>query len=128
MRTRPSPVQWTAYAFGRPLPASMRDWVRNDLVGGDHALARHMIRSQIPFLPVYAVFLLLPGPIWLRLSTAGLGLMLSLFFSVAYMAHNRVRRLEKNGLPGDLENERVTQRRAAEQAAYEKWRSTLTPQ
>ncbi|MGV9744446.1 DUF5313 family protein [Rhodococcus zopfii] len=125
MRTRPSPVQWTAYALGRPLPASMRDWVRNDLVG-DHALARHMIRSQIPFLPVYAVFLLLPGPIWLRLSTAGLGLMLSLFFSVAYMAHNRVRRLEKNGLPGDLENERVTQRRAAEQAAYEKWRSTLT--
>ena len=125
MRTRPSPIQWIAYTFGRPLPASMREWVRNDLVG-DHAVSRHMIRSQIPFLPVYAAFLLLPGPIWLRLSTAGLGLMLSLFFSISYMAHNRSRRLEKNGLPGDLENDRVV-RRAAEQAAYERWRNTLAP-
>ncbi len=106
MHTRPGPVRWTAYAFGRPLPASMREWVRNDLVG-DHAVLRHMIRSQIPFLPpVYAAFMLLPGPIWLRVSTVGLGVMLSLFFSVAYMAHNRMRRLEKNGLPGNLENER----------------------
>ncbi|MGW4577444.1 DUF5313 family protein [Rhodococcus aetherivorans] len=124
MRTRPGPFQWLAYAVGRPLPASMREWVRNDLIG-DHAVARHMIRSQVPFLPLYAAFLLLPGPVWLRLSTMGLGVALALFFSAAYMAQNRRRRLERNGLPGDLENPRRVRERDAEKAAYERLHSTI---
>ncbi|MDV7268228.1 DUF5313 family protein, partial [Rhodococcus oxybenzonivorans] len=32
-RSRPTPFQWLGYAFGRRLPDSMQDWVRNDLIG-----------------------------------------------------------------------------------------------
>ena len=66
-RTRPGPIQWLGYAVGRKLPDSMQDWVRNDLVG-DWAVPRHLIRSMVPFVPVFAAFFLFPGPLGLRAS------------------------------------------------------------
>ncbi len=69
---RPNPFQWIAYACGRKLPDSMQDWVRNDLIG-DWAVPRHMIRSMVPFLPIFAAFFLFPGPVWLRGSMVLLG-------------------------------------------------------
>ncbi|QBJ98629.1 hypothetical protein ERC79_09240 [Rhodococcus sp. ABRD24] len=116
---RPNPFQWIAYSCGRKLPDSMQEWVRNDLVG-DYAVPRHMIRSMVPFIPVFAAFFLFPGPLWLRGSMVLLGVLLALFFSAAYMEQNRRRRLEKNGLPADLENPKKTARYNAEKAAYEK--------
>ncbi len=41
-RSRPTAVQYIAYSYGRILPASMRDWVRNDLAGKG-ATARTMM-------------------------------------------------------------------------------------
>ena len=32
-RRRPNALQYIAYSYGRVLPESMRDWVRNDLAG-----------------------------------------------------------------------------------------------
>ncbi len=32
-RTRPNFLQYIGYCYGRRLPDSMRDWVRNDLAG-----------------------------------------------------------------------------------------------
>ncbi|NLU83216.1 DUF5313 family protein [Rhodococcus sp. HNM0569] len=117
-RKRPNPLQWIAYTFGRPLPASMQDWVRNDLTG-DWAVPRHLIRSMVPFLPVFAAFLLFPGPLALRGAMILLGVLLALFYSLAYMAQNRARRLERHGLPGDLENPRKKSAHDAERRAYE---------
>ncbi len=37
----------------------MQDWVRNDLIG-DWAVPRHLIRSMVPFIPVFAAFMLFP--------------------------------------------------------------------
>ncbi|MER2225363.1 MAG: DUF5313 family protein, partial [Rhodococcus sp. (in: high G+C Gram-positive bacteria)] len=84
-RTSPNPLQWLGYSVGRKLPDSMQDWVRNDLIG-DWAVPRHLIRSMVPFIPVFAAFMLFPGPWALRASMVLLGVLLALFYSVSYMA------------------------------------------
>ncbi|TQF69107.1 hypothetical protein FK531_10070 [Rhodococcus spelaei] len=120
--TRPNPLQWVAYACGAKLPDSMHAWVLRDLTG-DHFLIRHLIRAMVPFLPLFAVFMLFPGPLWLRGSMVLLGVLLALFYSVVYMDQNRARRLQKNGLPQDLENPRRRAAREAQENAYDRaWR------
>ena len=94
-RTRPTPWQWVGYAFGRTLPSTMTDWVANDLTG-DHAVVRHLIRGQVPFLPIYAVFMFFPGELWLRGAMVLLAVLLSLFFTASYMEENRQRRLVRH--------------------------------
>ncbi|MGV9412050.1 DUF5313 family protein [Nocardia sp. NPDC003693] len=115
---RPNPIQWLGYACGRRLPDSMLDWVRNDLTGR-WAGPRHLVRGLVPMIPVFALFLLFPGELWLRASMILLALLLAMFYIVAYMPMNRAHRLRKHGLPEDLENPARRDRRAAERAAYE---------
>ncbi len=63
---RPGPLQYIAYAYGRRLPDSMREWVAHDLA--DHgAVRRHMIRMAIPPLLVLAPFWLLPASLYVHL-------------------------------------------------------------
>ncbi|MFP3671056.1 DUF5313 family protein, partial [Priestia sp. SIMBA_032] len=80
--------QWIAYSWGRKLPDELQDWVRHDLTGR-WRVPRHLLRGMIPFLPVFALFLLFPGPIYLRLAMILLGLILALFYCSAYMQMNR---------------------------------------
>jgi hypothetical protein len=58
-RPRPNIGQYVAYCYGKALPASMRDWVRNDL-GGKGATVRTMIGFIIPAVVVLAPFWLIP--------------------------------------------------------------------
>jgi Family of unknown function (DUF5313) len=58
-RSRPKVLQYVAYCYGRVLPASMQNWVRNDL-GGKGATKRTMIRWAIPAIFVLAPFWLIP--------------------------------------------------------------------
>jgi len=115
---RPNPIQWVGYACGRRLPDSMQEWVRNDLTG-NFAFPRHLVRGLFPLLPIFAVFLLFPGELWIRGAMILLAVLLALFYIVAYMPMNRAHRLPKHGLPQDLENPQRASRRAAERAAYE---------
>ncbi|GAA4757817.1 DUF5313 domain-containing protein [Gordonia alkaliphila] len=121
MSKRPNPIQWIGYVYGAKLPESQTDWVANDLMG-PHAFLRHMIRSQVSFVPVYLVlFFAFPsGPVWVRLLMVLLGACLALIFSVSYMDQNRVRRLQKHGLGNTPETYR--QRAEAEhlKTQYEK--------
>ncbi|SIR99744.1 DUF5313 family protein [Williamsia sterculiae] len=117
-RRRPTPVQWVLYCFGRPLPVDLRDWVRNDLTG-PHALSRHLIRGMVPFVPIFVIFLLLPGAIWLRLAMTALGLILALIYSAAYMVQNRARRLHQHGLDPAIEPVRVARERERAKRSYE---------
>lgn len=120
--TYPNPLQWIAYAFGAKLPESMNDWVQRDLTG-DRYVVRHLVRAQVPFLPLYAAFMLFPGPLWLRGAMVLLGVSLAVFYSVVYIHQNRARRLQKNGLPMELDNDRRRAAREAEIAAYSRlWR------
>lgn len=121
-KTRPNPLQWIAYACGAKLPSSMNDWVLNDITG-DHYVVRHLIRAMVPFLPLFAIFMLFPGPLWLRGSMVLLGVLLALFYSVVYIHQNRARRLQKNGLPMELDNPRRKAAQAAKENSYsDTWR------
>ncbi|HEY5857864.1 MAG TPA: DUF5313 family protein [Aldersonia sp.] len=115
---RPNPIQWLGYAVGRTLPPSCQEWVRHDLTGR-YAVPRHVLRSLVPFVPIFIAFVvLLPGPIWLRVSTVLLGVFLAVFYSVAYMNQNRAKRLAQHGLPSDLVSPEVRARREADREAY----------
>ncbi|GGC71282.1 DUF5313 family protein [Hoyosella rhizosphaerae] len=122
-RTRPGPLQWIGYSFGRTLPPTMQEWVRNDLTG-NRAVPRHLVRSLVPFMPLFALGFLLPGPFVLTGSVVLLGVLLALFYSAAYMEPNRARRLERHGLPADLQNPRTTARIKREKERYEQTHRT----
>ena len=63
---RPTPLQYVAYAYGRRLPDSMRDWVAHDLAGPG-AVRRQMIRMAIPPLLVLGPLWLLPASLYVHL-------------------------------------------------------------
>jgi hypothetical protein len=120
---RPTLRQYVAYSFGRPLPADTLEWVRNDLTG-DHAVARHLFRSMVPFLPLFVAGLLVPGVLPLRAASVLLAVILGLIYSFAFMDMNRRRRLLQHGLPADLENPRKVSRRADTRLSYERFYRT----
>lgn len=64
--TRPTPLQYIAYSYGRRLPDSMRRWVAEDLAGHG-AVRRHMIRFAIPPLLILAPFWLLPASLYVHM-------------------------------------------------------------
>jgi hypothetical protein len=118
-RTRPNATQWLGYVLGRKLPMSMQDWVRNDLVGKG-AVPRHLLRSMIPFMPIFIGFLVLfPGALWLRGAMVLLSVLLALFYTVAFMELNRARRLELHGLPSNLKSDRKRAALDSERIRYE---------
>ncbi|RRQ26565.1 hypothetical protein DK926_17320 [Rhodococcus sp. Eu-32] len=119
-RTKPTFFQWLGYViFGRKLPLSMQEWVRNDLVGKG-AVPRHLFRSLLPFTPIFVGFLVLfPGPLWLRGAMVLLSVLLALFYTAAFMELNRARRLELHGLPRDLQSDRRRRDIDSQRARYE---------
>ena len=116
---RPGLMRYVAYSFGGKLPDDMRDWVRNDLTG-DHAVVRHLVRSMVPFLPVFAAGLLVPGALALRSACVLLAVILGLIYSFAFMDMNRRRRLSQHGFPEDLENQNKVRRRNSSRRTYER--------
>jgi hypothetical protein len=118
-RTAPGPLRYISYSFGRKLPESMQDWVRNDLTG-EAAIPRHLFRSMVPLLPIFTAALFLPGPPVVRTSTILLAVLLALIYSFAFMDMNRRRRLSQHGLPEDLESVRKARRRQRSREEYER--------
>ncbi|KXO98168.1 DUF5313 family protein [Tsukamurella pseudospumae] len=116
---RPDPLHYLAWVYTGSLPERNREWVRHNLTRRTW-IARHLLRGQLAFVPVYALLvLLLPGSLWLRGATVLLGALLALFYNAVYIVPNRVRRLQKNGLDPELENPAVIRRRAETRRAYE---------
>lgn len=117
-RTRPGPWLWLGYAAGRRMPADLQDWVRRDLVGPG-ADVRHVLRYQLLFTPIYAAFLALPGPLYVRVLMILLSVLLGGFYTLSYMVPNRRRRLQQHGLDVDLLPQRTLRRDARDRADYE---------
>jgi Family of unknown function (DUF5313) len=116
-RRRPNAVEYIAYSYGRVLPASMQDWVRNDLTG-EGATTRTMIRSIIPALLVLGPFWLIPTTFYLHASMT-----LPIFLPFVLFAHalNKVwrrHRLAQHGLDPDLVDELARKRDAHIHSAY----------
>ena len=94
---RPDPLRWVWYAFGGRLPARNREWVLHDITCRTWPL-RHTARSLVQISPGL-LFLLLPGPLWIRAMSILGGVILALWYSLSYMEHTCEYRLYKHGYP-----------------------------
>jgi hypothetical protein len=114
---RPNALQYIGYCYGRNLPVSMKDWVRNDL-GSKGATGRTMIRLVIPAILVLAPFWLIPTTLYVH---AGMTLPIFLPYVLFTHALNRVwrrHRLAQHGLDPDLADEYKRERDAPMHRAY----------
>ncbi|OBK22870.1 hypothetical protein A5634_06740 [Mycobacterium asiaticum] len=98
---RPNMLQYIGFSYGRVLPASMRDWVANDLAGPG-AIRRHMIRMAIPPLFVLAPLWLLPASLYVHLEMTAPIYIWSLLIALALNKVWRRHRLAQHGLDPTL--------------------------
>jgi hypothetical protein len=99
--TRPTPIQYVAYVYGRRLPDSMRRWVANDLAGTG-AVRRHMIRMAVPPLLVLAPFWLLPASLYVHLEMTAPIYIWAILMALALNKIWRRHRLGQHGLDPNL--------------------------
>jgi hypothetical protein len=117
--TTPTFAQRIRYICGGTLPPSMSDWVREDLTGPG-AGRRYLLRILVPVIAPLCLFLLIPGPLWMRLAMMALLYLPLIYFTTALMYVYRRHRLARHGLDPALADARERQRGAAERAAYER--------
>ncbi len=86
------------YALGFRLPADNLGWVRHDLTDAGWR-GRMMARHLVLMVPLCAFFALLPGGWGIRLATALLALMGSVFVVAVSAGDIRRARLRQHGLP-----------------------------
>lgn len=98
---RPTPLQYVAYSYGRRLPASMNDWVAEDLAGNG-AVLRHVLRMAIPPLLVLAPFWLLPASLYVHLEMTVPIFIWAVLMSLALNKIWRRHRLAQHGLDPTL--------------------------
>ena len=96
-RTKPNLWQYIGYCYGRRLPDSMRDWVREDLAGKG-ATIRTRVRAAIPALIVLSPFWFIPRSLYLHLSTTLPIFIPFVLFSHALNKVYRRHRLRQHGL------------------------------
>jgi hypothetical protein len=99
--TKPTPLQYVAYAYGRRLPDSMHRWVAEDLAG-EGAVRRHMIRMAIPPLLVLGPLWLLPASLYVHLEMTAPIYIWALLMSVALNKIWRRYRLAQHDLDPNL--------------------------
>lgn len=116
-RTRPNLWEYIGYSYGRRLPDSMRDWVRNDLAG-EGATIRMMVRVFIPALLVMAPFWLIPTTLVVHLSMTLPILIPFVYFSHALNKVWRRHMLAKHGLDPALVDEIPRRKKAHMHQAY----------
>jgi hypothetical protein len=116
---RPGVHWWLWYALGGGIPARYSAWVLHDTTVRTWAL-RHVARALVQLaLPIALVLLLVPGAFWIRAMAALGGLMLGMFFSIAYMpetTENRVVRAGYRAGTATAERERASLVRAAQES------------
>jgi len=117
--SRPNVLQYVAYCYGLILPASMQDWVRNDLAGKG-ARRRTIVRVTIPALVIVAPLWLIPTTPYMHLAMTALLLVPFLYFAYALDKIWRAHRLRQHGLDGDLVEELARQRDAHIHQEYRK--------
>ncbi|MCW2742443.1 MAG: hypothetical protein JWR45_2865 [Blastococcus sp.] len=94
---RPGPLRWFWYALGGGLPRRFSPWVLHDTTTRTWAL-RHLLRAAVQLaVPIALVLILVPGAFWIRGMAALGGILLALFFSVAYMTETTENRVKRAG-------------------------------
>lgn len=108
---RPNPARWVWYALGGRLPPRYREWVLHDVTARTW-IWRHAARSFVLLLPLCTVWLLLPGPLWIRGLLVVMAVVVGYFYSFAYIEESGEHRLVKHGYPRGTGKEVRAQARA----------------
>jgi hypothetical protein len=97
--TGPNPLRWIWYTLGGKLGSPYREWVLHDTTRRLRQILSFMDLIVLPTAVVLAVL----GVSWIVWAGVGLGLLLALAYSRAYITSNAERRLVKLGYkPGTL--------------------------
>jgi hypothetical protein len=114
---RPNPAQWLWYAYGGRLPRRYSPWVLHDTTSRTWVL-RHVVRATVQIAPiVIAIIVFVPGPLWLRVTCALGGTIMSLIFSISYAHETAEHRLVKAGYPQGTGPAKRAERTADKDAA-----------
>ena len=98
----PNPVRWLWYTFGGTLGPRYHGWVLRDNTARTRWL-RQAMRGVVQIVPLATVTLAVMPSGWLTWASIVLGLLLGLWYSVAYINQTAERRLVKDGYePGTL--------------------------
>lgn len=109
--SKPSGWQYVRYSYGAKLPASMTDWVRNDLAGPG-AAARMVARWAVPCVVILIPLLFFPAD-WLVRANMTIPILIPyIFFSIALNKVYRRHRLAQHGLDPELVSKRERERNA----------------
>lgn len=108
---KPNPVQYVLYSYGKTLPASMHDWVANDLAGRGAAL-RTVIRFAIPCVLLLVPFWFIDTTLYVRASMTLPIFIPFVYFSIALNKIYRAARLRHHGLDPDLVDQLAREREA----------------
>ena len=101
--TGPNPMLWMWYMLGGKIGSPYREWVLHDTTRRTRWLRQILGFIDLIVLPT-AVVLAALGVTWFVWAGVGLGLLLALGYSLAYINSNAERRLAKYGYkPGTLE-------------------------
>nr|WP_245589723.1 DUF5313 domain-containing protein [Amycolatopsis balhimycina] len=95
---RPGVLRWIGYAVGVRLPVRYNEWARYDATS-KHWRARYVLQRSVGIVPLCAVWLLMPGPISLRLLAVLMAALVAYFYSCAYMEESVEHRLGRQGFP-----------------------------
>lgn len=99
----PDPARWLWYTFGGRLGAGYRAWVLRDTTTRTRWL-RQIVRGAVQVVPAALLILAVMPSGLLTWASIILGLLLALWYSVAYIDQTAERRLVKHGYaPGTLE-------------------------
>lgn len=119
MSSKPGPLTYLAYCYGKVLPPEYADWVRHDLAGRG-AWTRTLIR-------VMSAGLVMVAPLWLIPASTGMHLAMStlLLLPFVYFAHAldkiwRAHRLRQHGLDPALVDEKARRRNEAIREDYQR--------
>ena len=100
--TRPDPVRWLWYTFGGRPGARYREGVLRDNTARTRWL-RQAVRGTVQISPPAVLMLVVMPFSWLTGASIVLGLLLALWYSMAYINQTGERRLVKHGYePGTL--------------------------
>jgi hypothetical protein len=116
-RTKPNLWQYIGYCYGRRLPDSMRDWVREDLAGKG-ATMRMMLRVFVPAFVILVPFWFIPTTLDVHLSMTLPILIPFVYFSHALNKVWRRHMLRKHGLDPGLADELKRKKEAHIHEAY----------